>query len=58
MFSGSLSGMGNLYSGYKAPFAVTSNSVGTKVAFGEIQSILGAIAIGEASIDAIEKKWN
>jgi hypothetical protein len=45
-----------LYSRYKAPLAVTSNSVGSKVATGEIQSILGAIAIGDASVDAIAKK--
>jgi len=47
--------MGQLYTNLKAPFAVTSNSVSTKVGTGEVTSILGLIATGDASIQTATK---
>lgn len=47
--------IGVLYTGVKGPIVATSNSLGSKVGKGEAQSILGAIAIGDASIQAAAK---
>jgi hypothetical protein len=46
---------GVLYTGVKAPIVATSNNLGTKVGMAEAQSILGAIAIGDASIQTAAK---
>jgi hypothetical protein len=46
---------GGLYGNVKAPLAVTSNSVGTKVGVGTASSILGIISSGDASIQAAAK---
>lgn len=43
------------YTEVKAPFAVTSNANSTKVGSAKATSILGAIATGDASIDAAAK---
>jgi len=42
--------LGIVYTSVKAPVAVTSNDVGTKVGTGEATSILGIAATGDASI--------
>lgn len=47
---------GTLYSDVSAPLTATSNNVGSKVGTAEAKSILGAIAIGDASIEAAAKK--
>ena len=41
---------GFLYTDVQAPLAVTSNEGSSKVGTGEIQSILGLVATGDASI--------
>lgn len=46
---------GFVYSDVKAPFAVTGNSGAEKVGTAEATSILGIIAMGDASIDAAAK---
>jgi len=46
---------GYLYTDVKAPFAVTSNQVSTKVGTAKMQSILGWVASGDASIEAAAK---
>lgn len=47
---------GGLFSDVKAPLAVTSNSVGSKVGTSSAKSILGWVALGDASIDTAAKK--
>lgn len=47
---------GYLYSDVSAPLTATSNNVGSKVGTAEAKSILGAIGIGDASIEAAAKK--
>lgn len=47
---------GGLFSDVKAPLAVTSNSVGSKVGTSTAKSILGWVALGDASIDTAAKK--
>jgi len=42
---------GSLYSNVKGPFTATSNTGGTKIGRAECASILGLIALGDASID-------
>jgi hypothetical protein len=46
---------GAIYTGVKAPVAVTSNSNSTKVGTSSATSILGWFAYGDASIDAAAK---
>lgn len=46
---------GFIYSDVKAPFAVTSNTGADKVGSAEATSILGIVAMGDASIDAAAK---
>lgn len=46
---------GLIYTDVKAPFAVTDNEGSSKVGTGEITSILGIVATGDASIDAAAK---
>lgn len=46
---------GYVYQSQKAPGMVTSNSLGSKVGTAEATSILGAIGMGDASIDAAAK---
>lgn len=46
---------GVIYTGVKAPIVATSNSLGSKVGMAQAQSILGAIAIGDASIQTAAK---
>lgn len=46
---------GGLYGNVKAPLAVTSNSLGSKVGVGTASSILGIISSGDASIQAAAK---
>ncbi len=46
---------GVIYTGLKGPIMVTSNNLGSKVGMAEAQSILGAIAIGDASIQTAAK---
>ncbi|SHI39301.1 TRL-like protein family protein [Mesonia phycicola] len=46
---------GVLYSDVKAPLTATSNSNSSKVGSAEATSILGAVATGDASIDAAAK---
>ena len=46
---------GFLYTDVKAPLAVTSNSGSTKVGTAKMQSILGWVATGDASIEAAAK---
>jgi hypothetical protein len=47
---------GTWYTDLKAPEGVTSNAVSTKVGTGECVSILGLVATGDASIDAIARR--
>lgn len=47
---------GYLYTSIKAPQAVTSNSLGTRVGSGEATTILGLIATGDVSIQTIAQK--
>lgn len=47
--------MGTLYTDVKAPLAVTSNAGSTKVGTAKMQSILGIVATGDASIEAAAK---
>lgn len=46
---------GVIYTDMKAPFMATSNGTSTKVGMAKAQSILGAIATGDASIEAAAK---
>ncbi|MDD5507183.1 MAG: TRL-like family protein [Bacteroidales bacterium] len=46
---------GFIYSDVKAPFAVTSNTGADRVGTAEATSILGIVALGDASIDAAAK---
>ena len=46
---------GVLYTDVKAPLAVTSNSGSSKVGTGEVTSILGIVATGDASIESAAK---
>jgi len=46
---------GMLYTDVKSPVAATSNSASSKVGTGSASSYLGAVAIGDASIDAAAK---
>ena len=47
---------GVIYTDMKAPLAVTSNPVASKVGTAEATSILGIVATGDASIEAAAKK--
>lgn len=47
---------GFLYTGIKAPVTATSNGVSTKVGTAQIQTILGAVAVGDASIETAAKQ--
>lgn len=47
---------GTIYSEVKGPLAVTGNSGSSKVGTAECQSILGAVALGDASIEAAAKE--
>ena len=47
--------VGSIYTDVKYPVAVTSNSNATKVGSSKLTSILGIIAIGDASIDKAAK---
>lgn len=44
--------LGTIYTDVKAPIMATSNSLGSKVGTGEVTSILGAVATGDASIQS------
>jgi hypothetical protein len=46
---------GFIYTDVKAPLAVTSNEGSTKVGTAKMQSILGIVATGDASIEAAAK---
>lgn len=46
---------GVIYTDLKAPLAVTSNDGSSKVGSGEITSILGIVATGDASIESAAK---
>lgn len=46
---------GFIYTDVKAPLAVTSNTGSTKVGTAKMQSILGIVATGDASIEAAAK---
>ncbi|MCF8366609.1 MAG: TRL-like family protein [Bacteroidales bacterium] len=46
---------GLVYTDIKAPLAVTSNEGSTKVGTAKMQSILGIVATGDASIEAAAK---
>ena len=46
---------GFIYTDVKAPLAVTSNAGSTKVGTASMQSILGIVATGDASIEAAAK---
>lgn len=46
---------GFVYTDIKAPLAVTSNAGSTKVGTAKMQSILGIVATGDASIEAAAK---
>lgn len=46
---------GVVYTDVKAPFAVTSNEGSSKVGTGEMSSILGIVATGDASIQSAAK---
>jgi hypothetical protein len=46
---------GGLYTGVKSPFAVTENSGSSKVGSASATSILGIVAMGDASIQAAAK---
>jgi hypothetical protein len=46
---------GFLYTDVKAPLAVTANEGSTKVGTAKMQSILGLVATGDASIEAAAK---
>jgi hypothetical protein len=46
---------GYLYTDTKAPFAVTGNTGSTKVGTAQSKSILGWVALGDASIEAAAK---
>lgn len=46
---------GGLYSEVKSPLMVTNNKLGKKVGVGEFKSILGIVAMGDASIETIAK---
>jgi hypothetical protein len=46
---------GGLYGNVKAPLAVTSNNLGSKVGVGTASSILGILSSGDASIQAAAK---
>lgn len=48
--------VGGIYTGYDAPFAVTSNEVGSKVGTVSTVSVLGLVAVGDGSIDLAAKK--
>ena len=47
---------GFLYSGTKAPVAVTENPVGTKVGEASAISVLGWVAVGDASVQKAAKE--
>lgn len=47
--------VGALYTSAKAPVAVTSNTVGTKVGTASATSVLGIVGTGDASIEAAAK---
>jgi hypothetical protein len=46
---------GFVYTDVKAPLAVTSNTGSTKVGTAKMQSVLGIVATGDASIEAAAK---
>jgi len=46
---------GFIYTDLKAPFAVTDNTASSKVGTGEITSILGIVATGDASVETAAK---
>ena len=48
--------VGGIYTGYDAPFAVTSNEIGSKVGTVSNISVLGLVAVGDGSIDLAAKK--
>ena len=48
--------IGTIYTDTQAPLAVTSNAVGSKVGSAEAKSILGIVAIGDASVQAAAKQ--
>ena len=48
--------VGGIYAGYDAPFAVTSNEIGSKVGTASNVSVLGLVAVGDGSIDLAAKK--
>jgi len=48
--------MGGLYTNVRGPIAVTASTGATKVGSGTAKSILGIIAIGDASIEAAAKE--
>lgn len=48
--------VGAIYTGYDAPVAVTSNTVGSKVGTASTVSVLGLVAVGDGSIDLAAKK--
>lgn len=48
--------VGGIYTGYDAPFAVTSNEIGTKVGTASTVSVLGLVAVGDGSVDLAAKK--
>ena len=50
--------VGGIYAGYDAPFAVTSNEIGSKVGTASTVSVLGLVAVGDGSIDIAAKKGN
>ena len=47
---------GSVYTDTKAPLAATSNNLGSKVGSAEARSILGIVALGDASIQEAAKK--
>ncbi len=46
---------GGLYSSAKAPAMVTGNDLGSKVGQGQVTNVLGAICIGDGSINTVAK---
>ncbi|MFA8449278.1 MAG: TRL-like family protein [Bacteroidales bacterium] len=48
--------IGLIYSDVKAPLLATSNEGSSKVGKATVQSILGAVAMGDASIEAAAKE--
>lgn len=48
--------VGGIYAGYDAPFAVTSNEIGSKVGTVSTISVLGLVAVGDGSINLAAKK--